>query len=421
MTLSVRALLLLLLAILLAAPPFVAAATYKDQQGRLEWHRPHIGVPAHTAVVRVHAGSRLMFASPDANTVAIVHPKNGSIVWRHLLADNDVLIHSKPLDSEVVASVSFHIPTNSYRIRTWSIASGFIIDDVSVRSDSSSSPCTDDNQRIVASRRLVAKKQIQAGCWILLPDTCQDYKKGFCVCNAHWPQTRADSITEVSKHFLPKKCRARNLQNCTPTGVLARRGAFGTAALLYKQIPHEIVPVSILNNEQRAAEYLAMNPAGLLPTLCHNGLVLNQSPAILEYLEEIFPSPPLMPADVVGRVKVRTLVFIVCCDTHPLQNTSVIKKVAELRGQQGSDLEFARWAILRGLAAYDKTVASTMGKFSYGDMLTMADLCLVAQCYNAVRFEVDLTPFPNVMKLMSTLSEVPCIKDSHPSTQPDAL
>ncbi|KAJ3379172.1 hypothetical protein HDU84_006986 [Entophlyctis sp. JEL0112] len=145
MTLSVRALLLLLLAILLAAPPFVAAATYKDQQGRLEWHRPHIGVPAHTAVVRVHAGSRLMFASPDANTVAIVHPKNGSIVWRHLLADNDVLIHSKPLDSEVVASVSFHIPTNSYRIRTWSIASGFIIDDVSVRSDSSSSPCTDDS------------------------------------------------------------------------------------------------------------------------------------------------------------------------------------------------------------------------------------------------------------------------------------
>ncbi|KAJ3231627.1 hypothetical protein HDU81_003645 [Chytriomyces hyalinus] len=194
------------------------------------------------------------------------------------------------------------------------------------------------------------------------------------------------------------------------------------AALLYKGVDHEIVPVNLVKGEQNAPEYVAKNPSGLVPTLTRGDLQLNQSPAILEYLEEMHALNPLLPpvSDAVGRAKVRALAAIIACDTHPLQNLSVIKKVATLRGKEGIDSEFAKWVIERGLTAYEKMVAKTMGKYSYGDHLTIADLFLVTQHYNAIRFEVDLTPFPCITKIVAVVSEEPCVKQSHPSNQPDA-
>ncbi|KAI9333969.1 thioredoxin-like protein [Obelidium mucronatum] len=192
------------------------------------------------------------------------------------------------------------------------------------------------------------------------------------------------------------------------------------AALLHKNIDFEIIPVNLVKGEHKSDEYLAKNPSALVPTLDHNGLLLNQSPAILEYLEEIHPENPLLPSDAVGRARVRALTDIIVCDTHPIQNLSIIKQVATLRGKEGVDIEFAKWVIVKGFTAYEKMVSTTMGKYSYGDNLTIADICLAAQHYNAVRFEVDLTPFPCITKLLSVLSEVPCINQSHPSGQPDA-
>ncbi|KAI8621730.1 maleylacetoacetate isomerase [Chytriomyces sp. MP71] len=193
------------------------------------------------------------------------------------------------------------------------------------------------------------------------------------------------------------------------------------AALLYKGIEHEIVPVNLVKGEQADPENLARNPSGFVPTLDHKGDLLVQSPAILEFLEDVYPVSPLLPADPVPRARVRALAAIIACDTHPIQNLGVIKKVASLRGKEGVDTEFAKWVIEKGFTAYERAVAKTMGKYSVGDSLSIADLCLIAQHYNAVRFNVDLTPFPNIVKLVAVLSEEECIQKSHPSTQPDAV
>ncbi|KAJ3130692.1 hypothetical protein HK100_007681 [Physocladia obscura] len=196
------------------------------------------------------------------------------------------------------------------------------------------------------------------------------------------------------------------------------------AALKFKGINHKITPINILKDEQRSNEYLSKNPSGFLPTLVHNGNILIQSPALLEYLEEIKPEPALLPADALGRARVRGLAAIIYCDTHPVQNLTVLKKVGALRGKEGvTDTEFARWVIWTGFTAYEKalSVGGTVGKYSYGDTLTIADLCLFAQGYNAERFGVDLTDFPLIRKLLETLSQEDCIKSTHPSTQIDAV
>ncbi|KAI9333972.1 thioredoxin-like protein [Obelidium mucronatum] len=156
--------------------------------------------------------------------------------------------------------------------------------------------------------------------------------------------------------------------------------------------------------------YLALNPSGLVPTLFHNGYYLNQSPAILEYLEEVYPSNPLLPSatDPVARARVRALAAIIYCDTHPLQNKSVLEKVSELRRKTGRDEEFAQWIIAKGFAAYETMLEKTMGTFSYGEQFTIADY---------LRYVVDMTAFPKIQQVMSRVNEIPCIKLTHPSTQ----
>ncbi|KAJ3075786.1 hypothetical protein HDU98_006877 [Podochytrium sp. JEL0797] len=120
------------------------------------------------------------------------------------------------------------------------------------------------------------------------------------------------------------------------------------AALIHKQIAHEIIPINLTTGQHKLPSYLLKNPSGLVPTLFHNGIYLSQSIAILEYLEEVVPSNPLLPKDPVDRAKVRALADIIACDIHPLQNKSVLEKVSEIQGKEGRDEEFARWAIGRG-------------------------------------------------------------------------
>ncbi|KAJ3015991.1 UNVERIFIED_CONTAM: hypothetical protein HDU68_012474 [Siphonaria sp. JEL0065] len=163
------------------------------------------------------------------------------------------------------------------------------------------------------------------------------------------------------------------------------------AALAFKGIEYTLIPVNVAKGEQKHADYIAKNPSGLVPTLFYNNIYLNQSPAILEFLEEVFPTKPLLPKDAFGRAKVRALAAIICCDTHPIQNKSVLEKVSELRGKTGRDVEFAQWVISNGFRAYENMLRETMGRYSFGNEFTIADICLASQYYNATeRYKVDL-------------------------------
>ncbi|TPX78512.1 hypothetical protein CcCBS67573_g00213 [Chytriomyces confervae] len=206
------------------------------------------------------------------------------------------------------------------------------------------------------------------------------------------------------------------------------------AALVYKSIPFESIvskqlgnlhkltspPSQIINtakNEHKLPQYMAMNPSGLVPTLQIDGIFLNQTPSIFEYLEETRPMPPLLlsATDPVARARVRALSSIIMCDTHPIQNLSVLVKISNLRGREGRDKEMAKWAIEKGFTAYEKMLASTMGTYSYGDSLTVADICLAAQHYNGVaKYDVDMAPFPLISKVMETVYQHDCISKTHP-------
>jgi maleylpyruvate isomerase len=195
-------------------------------------------------------------------------------------------------------------------------------------------------------------------------------------------------------------------------------------ALNLKGLAYEAVPVHLLRGggEQLAAPYRAVNPAGLVPALDDNGIVLTQSLAIIEYLEEVHPLVPLLPQDAVGRARVRALAQTIACDTHPLMNLRVLK---HLKGPMGLSEEqkmdwYFHWMAegMRALEAHLERDGDA-GRFCYGDTPTLADCCLVPQVYNAQRFEVDLAPYPNVARIAANCADLPAFKAAHPSAQPD--
>lgn len=196
-------------------------------------------------------------------------------------------------------------------------------------------------------------------------------------------------------------------------------------ALNLKGLAYEAVPVHLLRGggEQLAAPYRAVNPAGLVPALEDNGIVLTQSLAIIEYLEEVHPLVPLLPQDAVGRARVRALAQTIACDTHPLMNLRVLK---HLKGPMGLSEEqkmdwYYHWMGegMKALEAHLERDGDT-GRFCYGDTPTIADCCLVPQVYNAQRFEIDLTPYPNVARIAANCADLEPFKAAHPAAQVDA-
>jgi len=181
-------------------------------------------------------------------------------------------------------------------------------------------------------------------------------------------------------------------------------------ALNLKGLPYEAVAVDLLKSAQRSAEYLTLNPEGLVPVLVEGQRPLTQSLAIIEYLEETCPQPPLLPRDPQGRALVRALALAIACEISPLNNSGVLKY---LRGPLAADEPavnawYAQW-IGRGFEALEKEVSGTTGdgRHMYGTAVTLADVCIVPQMYNARRYHCDLAPYPTLQRISAHLESLP--------------
>jgi len=196
-------------------------------------------------------------------------------------------------------------------------------------------------------------------------------------------------------------------------------------ALNLKGLPYEAAPVHLLRNggEQLAAGYRAVNPSALIPALEDDGKVMHQSLAIIEYLEETHPQVALLPADALGRARVRALALTVACDTHPLTNLRVLKHLTGPLGHPEEDkLAWYRHWLGEGMAMLEAHLANdpATGRFCHGDTPGLADCCLVPQVFNARRFELDMTPYPTIARINAACAELPAFQAAHPSQQPDA-
>jgi maleylacetoacetate isomerase len=175
-------------------------------------------------------------------------------------------------------------------------------------------------------------------------------------------------------------------------------------------------------NEQRSPEYLALNPQGLVPSLVTPDGVLTQSLAIIEYLDETHPEPPVLPADPAGRARVRALAQIVACDIHPIDNLRVLNY---LRGPLGQNEEavktwFNHWISL-GFEAIEHMLESPQtGRFCHGDTVSLADICLIPQVVNAGNFALDLAAFPRIRAIHAAAMALPEFERALPKNQPDA-
>ena len=192
-------------------------------------------------------------------------------------------------------------------------------------------------------------------------------------------------------------------------------------ALNLKGLGAEHLPHHLRKSEQRAPAYLAINPQGLVPTLENDaGAVLTQSLAIIEWLDETHPEPPLLPNDPLQRAKVRAFAMALACDTHPVQNLKVLARLRQLGLPEEQVTEWAAWANREGLGACETLIAAERGPFCFGDAPTLADLCLIPQLANARRFGVDVSAYPRLLKAETAAKGVKAFADAAPDKQPDA-
>ncbi|MEQ9643779.1 MAG: maleylacetoacetate isomerase [Alphaproteobacteria bacterium] len=194
-------------------------------------------------------------------------------------------------------------------------------------------------------------------------------------------------------------------------------------ALNLKGIAAQEHYVHLRKGEQTGADYLKHNPQGLVPALVDdNGTVLGQSLAIIEYLDETRPEPPLLPPDPRGRARVRQLSYVIAADLHPLNNLRVLNYLSDTVGvTQEQRLAWYRHWTETGLAALETLLAGAgTGTYCHGDTPTMADLCLVPQVYNANRFEVEMAPYPTVQRINDACLALDDFAKAAPDVQPDA-
>lgn len=195
-------------------------------------------------------------------------------------------------------------------------------------------------------------------------------------------------------------------------------------ALALKGLPFVQSFVNLRLQEQAGAGYLQANPAGLVPLLVDDAGSHAQSLAIVEYLEERHPQPPLLPPDPAGRARVRALALAIACDIHPLNNLRVLRYLKDplQLDDAARDAWYAHW-IAVGFAALEASLAADprTGHHCHGDQPGLADLCLVPQVYNAERMQCDLAPYPTLRRLAAAARALPAFEAAEPARQPDAV
>jgi len=192
-----------------------------------------------------------------------------------------------------------------------------------------------------------------------------------------------------------------------------------------KRLEHQVTPVHLVRDggQQHSEGYAALNPQELVPTLLHGDRVLHQSMAILEYLDEVFLEPPLLPDDAPGRARVRALAQLVACDIHPLNNLRVMQFFADTWNVPQPEREdWTRHWMRVGFDAMERLLVESVdtGRFCHGDTPTLADCCLVPQLFNARRFQVDLAAYPTLVRIEEECLALEAFDAARPENQADA-
>lgn len=186
-------------------------------------------------------------------------------------------------------------------------------------------------------------------------------------------------------------------------------------ALNLKGVDYESVSLNLVEGRQKAPDYLAVNPQGLIPALEIDGRLLTQSLAIIEYLDSTRPEPPLVPDDPADAAHVRALALVIACDIHPLNNLRVLKYLSGplVQPQEARDSWYRHW-VSAGFAALEAMAAPRAGRFLFGDSPTLADLCLVPQLFNARRLETPLDDYPTLVRADAEANRLEGFAAAHP-------
>ncbi|HZS83466.1 MAG TPA: maleylacetoacetate isomerase [Stellaceae bacterium] len=194
-------------------------------------------------------------------------------------------------------------------------------------------------------------------------------------------------------------------------------------ALNLKGISYEQASIHLRRNDQDAPAYRALNPQGLVPALEDDGQVFIQSMAIIEYLDETHPEPPFLPGHPADRARVRGLAQIIGCDIHPINNLRILRYLADPLGHDAKTVGiwYNHW-IAKGFESLEALLSrdEQTGAFCHGDAPGLADICLVPQCFNARRYELDMTPYPTLRRIFDNCMKLPAFEKARPEAQPDA-
>jgi maleylacetoacetate isomerase/maleylpyruvate isomerase len=192
-------------------------------------------------------------------------------------------------------------------------------------------------------------------------------------------------------------------------------------ALALKGVAYEYRALDLRHGAQSAADYLALNPQGLVPMLVDGDMRLSQSLAIIDYLDGAYPEPRLIPTEPQVRAKVQAAALTIACDVHPLNNLRVLRYLRkELSASQEAIDEWARHWIASGFEALERSCAKEPGPYLFGASPSLADVCLVPQIYNARRVDTDLSGFPRLLEAEAAFAALPAYEAAKPENQPDA-
>ena len=193
-------------------------------------------------------------------------------------------------------------------------------------------------------------------------------------------------------------------------------------ALNFKGLAYEQVAVDLRAGAQRTPEFLKVNPQGLVPVLEDEGVRLTQSLPILNYLEERYPKPALLPEDAAGRATSRAIAVAIACEIHPLNNLRVLQYLERDLGLgEAQRLVWYHHWLAEGLRAIEAMLARSAGDFCVGDAPSLADVCLVPQVYNARRYQFDLEPYPRILRIDERCRGLVAFARAAPERQPDAV